>query len=385
MIVHDALAHRGKAARGETRDGQPQRLQERAQRFHAEEQAHGRENHRGDKDHAHADLRDELRGLHNVGHHMFATTLGHVQAGSSAFAEQTERQRHHDKTETAQQVHHETPHVVGVRQVIEIDDDAGACGGQTRHAVEQGIEVAEVMARQVQRHRRHEREHDPREPGNGERLLAIEPTRIDAQEPQRRSDDKRNADGQQIVRRRSPLSARKSRDERHQQSKAGEENEHAEIMADDPNVVQCEPLPHSASTFASNRANGRVFRCRSTQHDPYQDDKRPQQQQEARQRQQHHAVTQQRRLDDLSDVLVPFAHAGILVQMAAVRYARRGNRHNDDDLGAARLAERPFDALHNKVYTRSYRSTHEQGIIPPFFDHSIKKREEERERYDHGS
>ena len=70
------------------------------------------------------------------------------------------------------------------------------------------------MARQVQRHRRHEREHDPREPGNGERLLAIEPTRIDAQEPQRRSDDKRNADGQQIVRRRSPLSARKSRDER---------------------------------------------------------------------------------------------------------------------------------------------------------------------------
>ena len=94
-----------------------------------------------------------------------------------------------------------------------------------------------------------------------------------------------------------------------------------------------------------------------------QDDKRPQQQQEARQRQQHHAVTQQRRLDDLSDVLVPFAHAGILVQMAAVRYARRGNRHNDDDLGAARLAGRPFDALHNKVYTRSYRSTHEQGII----------------------
>ncbi|EGC89348.1 hypothetical protein HMPREF9404_4693 [Eggerthella sp. HGA1] len=71
--------------------------------------------------------------------------------------------------------------------------------------------------------------------------------------------------------------------------------------------------------------------------------------------------------------------------MAAVRYARRGNRHNDDDLGAARLAGRPFDALHNKVYTRSYRSTHEQGIIPPFFDHSIKKREEERERYDHGS
>ena len=106
---------------------------------------------------------------------------------------------------------------------------------------------------------------------------------------------------------------------------------------------------------------------------------------EARQRQQHHAVTQQRRLDGLSDVLVPFAHAGILVQMAAVRYARRGNRHNDDDLGAARLAGRPFDALHNKVYTRSYRSTHEQGIIPPFFDHSIKKREEERERYDHGS
>ena len=32
MIVHDALAHRGKAARSETRDGQPQRLQERAQR-----------------------------------------------------------------------------------------------------------------------------------------------------------------------------------------------------------------------------------------------------------------------------------------------------------------------------------------------------------------
>lgn len=96
--------------------------------------------------------------------------------------------------------------------MIEIDDDACARGGQTRHAVEQGIEVAEVMARQVQRHRRHEREHDPRSRRrelNGERLLAIEPTRIDAQEPQRRSDDKQcrwSADSAS----QSPLSARRA-------------------------------------------------------------------------------------------------------------------------------------------------------------------------------
>lgn len=93
MIVHDALAHRAKppVVKPEmanhsdcrnARSGSMPRNRHMAVRITVATKNH------------HADLRDELRGLHNVGHHMFATTLGHVQAGSSAFAEQTERQRH---------------------------------------------------------------------------------------------------------------------------------------------------------------------------------------------------------------------------------------------------------------------------------------------------
>ena len=45
------------------------------------------------------------------------------------------------------------------------------------------------MAGEVQRYARHKRKHDPREAGHGQRLLAAEPTGLNAQEAQARAQD----------------------------------------------------------------------------------------------------------------------------------------------------------------------------------------------------
>ena len=260
VVVHDALAHGSEAAGHEARDGQPERLQDRAQRLHAYEEAHERQDTRRQDDEPHAYLGDELRGLHHVGHDVLAAALRRVQARARAFAEQAERQRHHDEAEAAQQVHHEAPHVVGVGKVVEVEDDAGTRGGDARHAVEQRVEIAGEMTREIQRDACHAREHDPRETGHGQRLLAAEPAGLDAQETQARAEDERDSDGQQVVRGRFPLTACDSRGQRHEQRDGGEEDEHAQIVPDDAYVVEGEPLPHGLSPPKAGVRHGPVAR-----------------------------------------------------------------------------------------------------------------------------
>ena len=87
---------------------------------------------------------------------MLAAALRRKQRCAAAAAEKPEGQRHHDKAETAQGVHSEAEHVVGVGEVIQIDDERGARGGQAGDAVEDGIEAVsythlDVYKRQLPR------------------------------------------------------------------------------------------------------------------------------------------------------------------------------------------------------------------------------------------
>ncbi|WP_371298332.1 hypothetical protein [Paraeggerthella sp.] len=84
------------------------------------------------------------------------------------------------------------------------------------------------------------------------------------------------------------------------------------------------------SNLALFRRRAVLSRSRSIQHDPYDNDKRPQRKQKAKQRQHHNAEPQGWRLDSLADVLFSFAHAGILVQICATRHASSATAHNPE-------------------------------------------------------
>ena len=121
--------------------------------------------------------------------------------------------------------------------MIQIGDDACAGGGNARHAVEQRVKVRFVVARQVEGNRGNHSQHDPSQTGDNKGLLAVEPSGLYAQKAQARPYDKRNANGQQIVGRRNPFLKRKSRRKRHQQRQGREQHEHAQVVADDPDIV----------------------------------------------------------------------------------------------------------------------------------------------------
>ena len=125
-----------------------------------------------------------------------------VDPGSfaAAAAEKPEGQRHHDKAETAQGMHSEAEHVVGVGEVIQIDDERGARGGQAGDAIEDGIEVGHVMPREVQRERGEQRENNPGETGHRQRLTAIEASGFDAQKTQTAARDHGDADCREVAR-----------------------------------------------------------------------------------------------------------------------------------------------------------------------------------------
>lgn len=96
-------------------------------------------------------------------------------------------------------MHHEAEHVVGVREVVNVERDGGTCRREARDAVEKRIHVGGVVPGQEKRDRCEERKHNPREARDRKRLAAAQTTRLDAQKLQQRADDKRDADAQQIA------------------------------------------------------------------------------------------------------------------------------------------------------------------------------------------
>ena len=78
-----------------------------------------------------------------------------------------------------------------------------------------------------------EGEHEPGEARHRHGLLAGEATRLDAQEAQCRTEYQENADGEQIAARSLPFAENECRDERQCEAERGDEDQHAQVMADD--------------------------------------------------------------------------------------------------------------------------------------------------------
>lgn len=101
------------------------------------------------------------------------------------------------------------------------------------------------MPREVEGHRGEQREDNPGETRNRQRLTAIETPGLDAQKAQAAARDHGDADGREVTRRRLPF----LKDQRRRQGKRHEHGEEqqkrAQVMPDDAQVVEGESLPHS--------------------------------------------------------------------------------------------------------------------------------------------
>ena len=168
---------------------------------------------------------------------MLAAAFRRIQARAGAFAEQSKRHGYDDKAQTADVVHDEPPGIVGNRQMIEILHDRRPRGRNARNAFEERVEGVGVVARQVQRYRRHESDHDPSETRNRKRLLPVQPTGFDTQEAQAASHDQGDTDRQQIVARRLPFAASDSDHEGNQEGEREEQDQNTEIMPDHPHIM----------------------------------------------------------------------------------------------------------------------------------------------------
>ena len=136
---------------------------------------------------------------------MLAATFRCEQTLAATATKQAQRHANDDESQTSDGMHDETPHVIGVGKVIEVDNNAGASGGQARNRFEQGVQVSCVMPRQEQGDRGEICQNDPCQANDGDRLLTRKRARLDTAETKRRSRNESDAHCQQIARRGAPL------------------------------------------------------------------------------------------------------------------------------------------------------------------------------------
>ena len=228
-------------------------MQSSAHGLHADRHTQRSEHHRSEEDDDKRDAQNELRRLNDVGNHVLTSALGGVERRARAFAEDAERKRDDDESQAADQVHHESEHVVRVREVVNVERDGGTRRGKARDAVEKRINIRGVVPGEKKRDRREECEHDPREACDCKRLATSQATRLDAQELQQRADDERDADAQQVAFSGLPFLEHERRYKRHRHERRKELGERTEVVSDNAQVVKREPLPHATTPSARER------------------------------------------------------------------------------------------------------------------------------------
>ena len=228
-------------------------MQSSAHGLHANRHTQRSEHHRSEKNDDKRDAQNELRRLNDVGNHVLASALGGVERRARAFAEDAERKRDDDESQTADQVHHESEHVVRVGEVVDVERDGGTRRGEARDAVEKRINISGVVPREKKWDRREEGEHDPCEARDRKRLATPQATGLDAQELQQRADNERDADTQQVALGGLPFLEHERRYERHRHKRREELGERTEVVPDNAQVVKREPLPHATTPSARER------------------------------------------------------------------------------------------------------------------------------------
>ena len=83
-----------------------------------------------------------------------------------------------------------------------------------------------------------QRQHQPGKAGHGKCLLTREAPRLDAQEAQRRARDQEDAGCEQVTRRRGPFAEEEGHHKRRRQPDGRDEDQRAQVMADDAQVVE---------------------------------------------------------------------------------------------------------------------------------------------------
>ena len=199
MVIVDALAGGCKTARHETGKRNPECMQKRTQRLHAQKNTKNRDDCRANKHKHQGHFRNKPRGLHNVWHHMLRARLGRIQTCAAALAENAQRKRHHNQAQTAHKMHKEAEHVIGVRQVVQIADDRRTRGGQARYGIEKRIGIRSKMPRIIQGNGGDERQHNPDQARYRQRLLARQTARVQIEHTQRAANNQAQAAGKQIA------------------------------------------------------------------------------------------------------------------------------------------------------------------------------------------
>ena len=199
----------------------------------------------GSKGHAQCEFEYEPGGLKDIRQHMIASSFGRIHTRSRHAIEKPQGDRNNDQAKAAGIGHYESPHIIGVRNMIQVRYHRRIRGCECRNGIEQGIGVDAVMCRQEQRDSADERHDNPAEPGNRKRLLTRHTPRRNTDEPHRSTHNDCDSRRQQIARARTPFLEDQANEHGEQHDKTRKRNDCTQIMGDRPEVIDRIPLPHT--------------------------------------------------------------------------------------------------------------------------------------------